>query len=292
VPARLLSDLEVREAFHVVLLRHLADTQKRGTWRLKGGVNLRLFFDSVRYSEDIDLDADLRIRNVIKAEIRRAIRSPKLLTRLAQLGIREIRQSQREIAKDTETTLRVKMHLVVGAVPLPTKIEVSFRPGCPEDEVREEAAAPAIVGKYLTSQELPLILPHYALLPAVRQKLAALALRNQVQARDVFDLFALTKGETAALDLQLLRRNLNAQTLCKARDRALELPQSAYRDTVLGFLDEQDQARFAGIWEEQQLFAAHLADSILAASGEPSADVCGRRAARIDTDSQPDVGTA
>jgi hypothetical protein len=118
-----LSHLEAREAFHTFLLLRLAGTLPRGTWRVKGGVNLRLF-GSIRYSEDMDLDAEPRARDALKRETRKAIADPHLRARLIKLGIRDVRQDGRVIHKDTETTLRIKMQLVAqGGVPFPTKLE-------------------------------------------------------------------------------------------------------------------------------------------------------------------------
>lgn len=274
--ARLLNHIEAREAFHTILLRRFAETLPSGTWRLKGGVNLRLFFGSIRYSEDMDLDAEPRARDALKRETRKALTDPHLRSRLAKLGVRDVRQEGREIHKDTETTLRIKMQIIAqGGVPLPTKIEISFRPGCSEDEVLAEAADPLVVDRYLDPGELPLVVPHYTQLPAVRQKLAALALRTQVQARDVFDLFALTKGTIDELDLALLRRNLADTTLREARTRALDIPSEEYAGQVLEFLEVSDRDTWAERWDEQRLFVAELAETILRLPGgrpDPTAD--------------------
>jgi len=50
------SPLALREGFHVVLLSALAERLQGRDWVLKGGTNLRLYFGSIRFSEDIDLD--------------------------------------------------------------------------------------------------------------------------------------------------------------------------------------------------------------------------------------------
>jgi predicted nucleotidyltransferase component of viral defense system len=287
---RLLNDIEAREAFHTLLLKRFAETLPRGTWRVKGGVNLRLFFSSIRYSEDMDLDADLRARDALKRETRNAIRDPHLRSQLVKLGIREVRQDGRAIHKDTDTTLRIKMQIIAqGGVPLPTKVEVSFRAGCSDDVAIEETADSQVAGRYLGPGELPLLVPHYTQPSAVRQKLAALALRTQVQARDVFDLFALTHGTLDGLDLPLLRRNLADATLKEARSRALEIPYEAYAGKVLEFLEEADRAKWAARWDEQGLFVAELAEALLAVPGgraHPTAD-----AVPGDTDEESPGGT-
>ena len=44
--------------FHLEFLRYLGRRVRLPErYALKGGVNLRLFFNSIRYSEDMDLDA-------------------------------------------------------------------------------------------------------------------------------------------------------------------------------------------------------------------------------------------
>jgi hypothetical protein len=88
----MLDDAAVREAFHTVLLRKLVDRVNPSLFRLKGGVNLRLFFGSLRYSEDMDLDGDDRARPALRREIGRLLRDPVLLRQLADSGIRGLRR--------------------------------------------------------------------------------------------------------------------------------------------------------------------------------------------------------
>ena len=57
------------ERFHLMFLRHFAAVISPGTICLKGGVNLRLYHNSPRLSEDIDFDArvvgvDILTKNV------------------------------------------------------------------------------------------------------------------------------------------------------------------------------------------------------------------------------------
>jgi hypothetical protein len=49
------SPLALREGFHVVPLRALAERLQGRDWVLKGGINLRLYFGSIRFGEDIEL---------------------------------------------------------------------------------------------------------------------------------------------------------------------------------------------------------------------------------------------
>ena len=58
----MLSDMQIREVFHFYFLDRLLKLSDPGLYILKGGVNLRFFFMSPRYSEDMDIDVlDLAI---------------------------------------------------------------------------------------------------------------------------------------------------------------------------------------------------------------------------------------
>ena len=52
----MIADRMLREAFHYFFLERLFRTLPSRQFILKGGVNLRFFFGSPRYSEDMDLD--------------------------------------------------------------------------------------------------------------------------------------------------------------------------------------------------------------------------------------------
>jgi hypothetical protein len=255
------NDREAREAFHSLLLAQLRSSVSPALWRVKGGVNLRLFFGSIRYSEDIDLDAEPKARQAMRSAIRAVMQDIAFRRQLASLGIRDVLTNDRP-AKDTETTLRFKLRLVVGGgVELPTKVEVSFRAGAPGDAIVEEAADERIVGKYLQSVNLPVIVPHYDRTAAVRQKISALAGRAEVQARDVFDLAVLCSS--GQIDLDLIAAGLSRDVLEAALERAFELENDAYASQVLEFLDDVDRAANAERWEEFQLITAALIESIL-----------------------------
>jgi predicted nucleotidyltransferase component of viral defense system len=63
------SPLALREGFHVVLLRALAERLQGRDWVLKGGTNLRLYFGSIRFSEDIDLDVGKDVAGAMQRAI-------------------------------------------------------------------------------------------------------------------------------------------------------------------------------------------------------------------------------
>jgi len=51
------NQLQLREIFHLEFLRWLGRKLKPKNYCLKGGANLRFYFNSFRYSEDMDIDA-------------------------------------------------------------------------------------------------------------------------------------------------------------------------------------------------------------------------------------------
>jgi hypothetical protein len=260
------SGIAVREAFHLVLLRFLV--RQRGTegWALKGGVNLRLFFESARYSEDMDLDAELRLNRTLKRDILGILRNPIFRRRLMAFGVRGMEPDVPRLAKDTETTARVKLSLVSGGIPYSTKVEISFRPRDGTDAVEVASPSRALALRYLEqSAEYPFAVPHYPRTPAVRQKLRALAGRPAVQARDVFDLMVLTgNGHGADIDKEVLRAQLSDATLTEARDRALALPEVEFRAKVLEYLDEVNKEKWCDRWDEIRLSVAALAEELIA----------------------------
>ena len=75
------SPLAIREGFHVVLLKALAERLQGRDWVLKGGTNLRLYFSSIRFSEDIDLDVGKDVAGLCNAQSRR-----RSLTEMCSVG--------------------------------------------------------------------------------------------------------------------------------------------------------------------------------------------------------------
>ena len=99
----MLTDLEVREAFHCTLLRRLVAKVPEGL-RLKEGVNLRLFFGSERYSEDMDFDADQRLNAKMRRVLDGIVNESGFRRELLNLGIDDVIAPD-QAAKHTATTL-------------------------------------------------------------------------------------------------------------------------------------------------------------------------------------------
>ncbi|HEY5710056.1 MAG TPA: nucleotidyl transferase AbiEii/AbiGii toxin family protein [Solirubrobacterales bacterium] len=243
---QLQTDAQIVELFHVAFLDVLSKRLNPARYVLKGGANLRFFFDSVRYSEDIDLDISGVGQWSLESKVDDVLESGamKALLRVGGLAVAESTKP-----KQSETTRRWKVAIEAPnrAEPVRTKIEFSNRNG--EQRHRLEAIPGRIVAPY--ALRAPSV-QHYVEDAPAEQKVMALAKRSDTQARDVFD-----------LDLLLRRRPLqpgalDPQILAEAGDRALELPFAAFRDQVLPFLelDVVELYDTAAAWEEMQAFVA------------------------------------
>src|SRR5476649_1669205 len=115
---------EAVERFHLVFLRHVATVISPGTICLKGGVNLRFYYNSPRLSEDIDFDARLVGVDILKKNVNKVLASRPLLTELAAAGIT---LGDFKPAKQTQTAQRWKFHVINEAGTSPTRLEFSRR---------------------------------------------------------------------------------------------------------------------------------------------------------------------
>ena len=182
---------EAVERFHLVFLRHFATVISPGTICLKGGVNLRLYYNSPRLSEDIDFDARVVGVDILKKNVNKVLASGPLRTELAALGIT---LSEIKPAKQTQTAQRWKFHVIYEASPWPTRLEFSRRNDEAFEDNVTEPPAPALLAAH---QVVPFVFDHYTPPAAYRQKINALATRTQVQARDIFDLHHLSQYAAA-----------------------------------------------------------------------------------------------
>jgi hypothetical protein len=264
--AQPLSPRQAREVLHLALLRELTTKLEAEHWSVKGGVNLRVYFGSVRYSEDIDLDVVPFKRQAVKKYLREALKpGSRFARRLREYGIQEIRIEEKEISKDSETTLRFKRQLVVGGVPHSTTVEVSFRSPRDGDSPQVAPVHPMVTAQY-GSWFAGLVAVHYPRDSAISQKLDALANRRAVQARDVFDICWLLRDPVSDDALGRIARRLGSTNLKRAGARAQEIPFDEYRDRVLEYLDPADASPYTGeeAWLEQQVTVIALCIRLVA----------------------------
>lgn len=227
--------LQVREFFHLEFLRFLVRKIPPASFAVKGGANLRFFFASIRYSENIDLDVSDVPVHVLRDGVMSILESSGLTDTLRTQGIVRIRPPDMARAKQTETVQRFKLHLFTPAgEDLSTKVEFS-RHGL-DAPIRAEPVHPAVLGSYRMA---PLIVPHYTADAAVRQKIEALLTRRQPEARDVFDLYIL--GPQPEAQSLPLGDHFPEEALQRAIDRFDSIEYEQYRDTVVGFLAPEDQ---------------------------------------------------
>jgi len=250
--------LEIREMFHLECLRRFAQKLKPGRYVLKGGVNMRLFFQSPRYSEDMDLDAkDISVHD-LRDTVMGILAAPSLRDALSPFGVRSIVLPDMTKAKQTGTTQRFKVHLEVsGGVDLFTKIEFSRR-GTNPGAVVEQVPEP-IVRRFRMP---PIMCPHYDAEAAWLQKISALAGRPAVQARDIFDLYLL---DTQAGITEAHRKELPAQTLKKAADNALAVEFDRFKDTVLAYFTDEDRRNYddPARWDDIRLTVSRRIERFL-----------------------------
>ncbi len=244
--------LQLREIFHLEFLRRLGRKWPAGSFAVKGGANLRFFFGSIRYSEDIDLDVTGAGVAILKDTVMKILAPASFQDGLRPYGIERLGLPDMTKAKQTETTQRFKLHLLTAAgEDLFTKIEFSrrgFRGRTETGFVSE-----AILRGY---QMAPLLVPHYDLDSAVAQKVEALAKRSEIQARDIFDLHLLSTRHTSGTGLGQDARDL----LGKASERVFEVDFAVFKDTVLAYLAPEDRAAYdsAGVWDEIKLKVARF----------------------------------
>lgn len=208
---------------------------------------MRFFFKSIRYSEDMDLDAQTVPTDVLQERVRLILDSKAFSQILKANALSVVRWTE---PKQTDTTQRWKLNLRAdgSAALLPTKIEFSRRsmPG----EPRFEPVDPELIRSYRLA---PIMASHYPMEIAYEQKVGALAHRALTQARDVFDLhWLINSGVKKGLpdDLQECRP--------KAQENALAVTFATFKSQVLAYLSASHQEQYdsESVWETIQLTVA------------------------------------
>lgn len=253
------SSLQIREVFHLEFLRRFSAKVKGKNYAVKGGVNLRFFFGSVRYSEDMDIDISGISTACLRDTVLDILKSRLFRDSLRSFGIGNITAPDMAKAKQTETTQRFKTHLLTASgEDLFTKIEFSRR-GFFGAAVME-TASPVLLRNYKIP---PFFVSHYPAVPAAAQKIKALASRKEAQARDIFDLFMLI-GRVDAGEIKQLK--LTQNILQEAYERIFAVNFAIFRDTVVSYLSDEDRGIYGNEdrWQDLQLKAAEFINSVAA----------------------------
>ena len=246
----MLSDTQIREVFHFYFLDRLLKLSDPSLYILKGGVNLRFFFKSPRYSEDMDIDVLAGGVGTLKKNGYKILNERAFRRSLRSFDVADVEINDPAKAKQTDTTQRFRLGLVTSAGHrLPTKVEFSRR-NDGKDGDSETALVDAEIARVY--RKLAYRCPHYTGAAAVAQKLRALAGRPVTQARDVFDLAILIRGGHGpqAPWSTLLSKNDYA----KALDCLMGLGWEDYEGQVVEYLDDDSRDEFGGrpAWERLQ----------------------------------------
>lgn len=243
---------ELRELFHLALLRQLGARLSGRSYAVKGGICLRFFHRSPRLSEDVDLDIVSQVRaSTLEKAVDSVIDSRAMLATLMPAGVTAIKATK---PKQTETTQRWKVMLhISGGEELRTKIEFSRR----RDKIQYSIGVPD-----------PNLLRHYKAAPFAAQyydatlmsaqKIAALAADGRNALRDLFDLHHLffTIGskpqEAAAL--------LDPKTLKAAAEKAQSFTFASFQQQVVPYLTSElmDLYKDSAVFDKQKDEAAAM----------------------------------
>jgi predicted nucleotidyltransferase component of viral defense system len=238
------SNRQAIEIFHLLFLRAFGARVDKTLFSLKGGCNLRFFLKSIRYSEDMDLDIETMAIGTLQNNVNRLLEAQAFKQQLRAQGIEIVRTA---LPKQTETTQPWKLTLRVteSGTEMPTKIEFSRR-GLDDGT----AVEPVDAGIIRTYQLYPVIVQHYSVHAAFAQKISALALREQVQSRDVFDLKFLMDAGGAGKPLPTAA----ARNLAAAISNGLAVDYDAFAGQVLAYLEPEYQEHYGSrhAWNKLQ----------------------------------------
>jgi len=233
------------ELFHLLFLSQLVRKLDKRFYALKGGGNLRFFFKSPRYSEDIDLDVQSISVTLLRKRINHILDSKPFRD---ILQVRDIEIEHITEHKQTETTQRWKLGLIVShqEKPLPTKIEFSRR-GL-DKHVKFEPISPEVIRTYDLP---PILVNHYPAETTCIQKIRALISRKTAQARDVFDLYLLLASRVEKVDLpDKLRSKIN-----EVKENIFSMDFVIFKSQVISYLEPEDQSGFDSkeVWDNIRL---------------------------------------
>ena len=253
------NSLQQREVFHLEFLRWFGRKADPKCYAVKGGVNMRFFFDSIRYSEGMDLDLSTIRVDILQDMVLKILLTQTFIDNLKPYGIQRITIPDMAKAKQTETTQRFKIHLITFAgEDLFTKVEFSRR-GI-KDGILVSSVSDSILRKY---KLIPLIVPHYDALSTIIQKIIALASRPIVQARDIFDLYILSPQYTS---YEITKsKSLKKDKLEKAYENLFSVTFEQFRDSVVSYLPPDEQVIYGTklFWDEIKVKVASLIEGMM-----------------------------
>jgi len=237
---------ELRELFHLALLRQLNARLSGRSYAVKGGICLRFFHRSPRLSEDMDLDIVSSVRaSTLENAVDSVIHGRAMLATLMPYGVAAIKATK---PKQTETTQRWKVMLrMSGDEELRTKVEFSRR----RDEIQFLTGVPDanLLRRYKAA---PFAAQYYGAARMSAQKIEALAADNRDALRDLFDLHHLF--HTIGSKPEEVGALLDPETVKAAAEKVSSFTFEAFQEQVVPYLTAElmDLYRDSVVFDEQK----------------------------------------
>ena len=225
------TDRQAIEVFHLLFLRGFGARVGKALFALKGGCNLRFYHRSIRYSEDMDLDVRTMAPGTLRSNVDAVLDAEPFRH---SLRAQELEIVAVTAPKQTATTQRWKIALRLAGQrdTVPTKIEFSRRT---LDAGAELAPVePELIRRY---KLYPVLVQRYNATAAFSQKVAALALRSETQARDIFDLKLLMDAGAASF-------TATRDLLPAAIENAMTISFDDFTGQVVAYLEPEHQSDF------------------------------------------------
>lgn len=228
------------EIFHLLFLNQLGRKVDKKLYALKGGCNMRFYFKSIRYSEDMDIDIHTINKDTLFKNVNQILNSNPFKQILQSHGIDILGSSS---PKQTPTTQRWKVTLKskYTGLPLHTKIEFSRR------DLDVNTSYELIDSSLLRQYSLaPIMANHYSMQTMFNQKIRALAGRSETQSRDIFDLYLLIEsGNHFGID------EGTAHLLSDAKSKAEGITFEDFKGQVIAYLPLEYQNQYDDelVWE-------------------------------------------
>ncbi len=237
---------ELRELFHLALLRQLGTRLSGRAYAVKGGICLRFFHRSPRLSEDMDLDIISQVRaKTLEKAVDSVIDGRAMLATLMPVGVTAIKATK---PKQTETTQRWKVLLQMSAGEgLRTKVEFSRR----RDKISYSTGVPDanLLRRYKAT---PFAAQYYDAARMSAQKIVALAADGRNAQRDLFDLHHLFY--TIGSKTDDVRALLEPETLKAASEKVFSFTFESFQEQVVPYLTAElmDLYRDSVLFDQQK----------------------------------------
>lgn len=235
-----MSPKQAVELFHLYFCRQLDQNLEKNLYSIKGGCNLRFFHQSIRYSEDIDIDIQTVAVKTLENKVDRILKSQPFLQSLLLQKIELVGFTK---PKQTETVQRWKIQIKSGGITLPTKVEFSRRGLDSQVEY-----GPVDTNLQMAYKTYPILCSHYGIDAAIEQKIKALIYRTETQARDIFDLdLLLKKRKSVSLSFTQDEKQ-------KAIENTISVSFSDFQGQVVAYLMPEYQEYYGseGNWSRLQ----------------------------------------